>query len=36
MLVQKVFGLRMEDSAERAGMDHSLHGESGYGMLNVD
>lgn len=35
LLVQKIFGLRMNDTEERAGMDHSLHGEHGYGLLDL-
>jgi len=34
VLVDKVFGLRLKEPGELAGMDHSLHGEHGYGMLN--
>jgi len=36
VLVQKLVGLRMEPSRESAGMDHSLHGEAGYGLLNLN
>jgi len=32
--VEKVFGLRMKREDEMAGMDHSLHREHGYGLLN--
>lgn len=35
-LVDKTIGLRLPQQAELAGMDHSLHGEHGYGMLNVN
>ena len=34
VLIEKTVGLRMSESAEMAGMDHSLHGEHGYGLLN--
>ena len=34
VFVQKVFGFRMTEKDEMAGMDHSLHGEHGYGLLN--
>jgi Amt family ammonium transporter len=34
VLVQKTFGLRMAADSEMAGMDHSLHGETGYGLIN--
>ena len=35
VLVDKLFGLRMQPGSEMAGMDHSLHGEHGYGLLNL-
>ncbi|HEX7010014.1 MAG TPA: ammonium transporter [Phycisphaeraceae bacterium] len=34
VLVDWLLGLRLDDEAEMAGMDHSLHGEHGYGLLN--
>jgi Amt family ammonium transporter len=34
--VQKLVGLRLDAVRESAGMDHSLHGEAGYGMLNLN
>ena len=34
LFVEKVFGLRMKREDEMAGMDHSLHSEHGYGLLN--
>lgn len=34
VLVEKTVGLRLQEAPELAGMDHSLHGEHGYGMLN--
>ncbi|HYO42847.1 MAG TPA: ammonium transporter [Candidatus Limnocylindrales bacterium] len=36
VIVQKVFGLRLGTTAEGAGMDHELHGEQGYGLLNLN
>jgi Amt family ammonium transporter len=34
ILVDKGIGLRLDEGRELEGMDHSLHGEHGYGMLN--
>ncbi len=34
--IEKSFGFRMSKEEEMAGMDHSLHGEHGYGFLNLD
>jgi len=34
LFVEKVFGFRMTGKDEMAGMDHSLHSEHGYGLLN--
>jgi len=34
--VEKTAGFRMEEKDEMAGMDHTLHGEHGYGLLNVN
>ena len=36
VIVQKLFGLRLGSTAEMAGMDHELHGEQGYGLLNLN
>jgi Amt family ammonium transporter len=36
LIVQKVFGLRLGATGEMAGMDHELHGEHGYGLLNLN
>jgi ammonium transporter, Amt family len=36
VLVNRLFGFRLTDVSEMAGMDHSLHGETGYGHLNLD
>jgi Amt family ammonium transporter len=35
ILVQKIVGLRMSNVDERQGMDFSIHGEHGYGMVNA-
>lgn len=35
-VVEKTVGFRLPESKEKAGMDHSLHGESGYGLLNLN
>ena len=35
VIVQKVIGLRMKDADEMQGMDFSIHGEHGYGMVNA-
>ena len=34
VLVEKTVGLRLAERGELAGMDHAVHGESGYGLLN--
>jgi len=36
VLVDKTVGLRLPQRDELAGMDHSLHGEYGYGLLNLN
>ncbi len=36
VLIEKTIGLRLSDSGEKAGMDHDLHGEHGYGLLNLN
>ncbi len=36
VLVDKTVGLRLNDKAEMAGMDHTLHGEHGFGLLNLN
>jgi Amt family ammonium transporter len=36
VVVQRLFGLRLGSSGEMAGMDHELHGEHGYGLLNLN
>lgn len=35
-LVEKTVGMRLDADSERAGMDHALHGEHGYGLLNLN
>ena len=35
-VVEKTVGFRLPEKQEKAGMDHSLHGESGYGLLNLN
>ncbi len=34
ILIEKTLGFRMPPAEENAGMDHVLHGEEGYGLLN--
>ena len=34
VLVDKTVGLKLDERRELAGLDHALHGEHGYGMLN--
>lgn len=34
-LTDKIFGFRLNEKDERVGMDGSLHGENGYGLLNL-
>ncbi len=36
IVVQRAFGFRLEQEAEMAGMDQSLHAEHAYGMLNLN
>jgi Amt family ammonium transporter len=36
VFVEKVFRLRLGATGEMAGMDHELHGEHGYGLLNLN
>lgn len=35
-LVDKLVGLKLQGNDELAGMDHALHGEHGYGLLNLN
>jgi len=36
VLVDKTIGLKLNDKDEMAGMDHALHGEHGFGLLNLN
>ena len=36
LIVEKTVGFRLDQRDERAGMDHSLHAEHGYGMINLN
>ncbi|NPA25031.1 MAG: ammonium transporter [Deltaproteobacteria bacterium] len=36
IVVEKTVGFRMKESAEKSGMDHTLHGEHGYGLINLN
>ena len=36
VIVQKTIGFRLNEQDEMAGMDHALHGEHGYGILNLN
>ena len=36
VVIDKTIGLRLGQADEMAGMDHSLHGEHGYGLLNLN
>jgi Amt family ammonium transporter len=36
VVVQRLVGLRLGTTGEMAGMDHELHGEHGYGLLNLN
>jgi ammonium transporter, Amt family len=35
IIVEKTFGFRLDPVRESAGMDHALHGEHGYGLMNL-
>lgn len=35
-VIEKTIGLRATDQAERAGLDHSFHGETGYGLIHLN
>lgn len=35
-ITHKLFGLRIQEGHEKAGLDHSLHGENGYGLNNLN
>ena len=36
VLIDKTVGLKLSDRDQQAGMDHTLHGEHGYGLLNLN
>lgn len=36
VLIDKTVGLKLDDRGQQAGMDHTLHGEHGYGLLNLN
>lgn len=36
VLVDKVFRFKMDEAGQMAGMDHEIHGEHAYGLLNMD
>lgn len=36
ILIDKTIGLKLNDRDQQAGMDHVLHGEHGYGLLNLN
>ena len=36
VLVEKTVGFRVGGPEEMAGLDHSQHGEHGYGLLNLN
>ena len=36
LVVEKTVGFRLPERQERAGLDSALHGESGYGLLNLN
>jgi len=35
-VIEKTIGFRISKEKELAGLDHSLHGEHGYGLMNID
>ena len=35
-LVEKTIGLRISEDNEMSGLDHSMHGEHGYGLINLN
>lgn len=36
VVVEKTVGFRLAENAEKSGMDHALHGEHGYGLINLN
>jgi ammonium transporter, Amt family len=35
-IVEKTVGLRIKENDEMSGLDHSMHGEQGYGLINLN
>lgn len=35
-IVEKTVGLRISEDEEMSGLDHSMHGEHGYGLINLN
>jgi Amt family ammonium transporter len=35
-IVEKTIGLRISENDEMSGLDHSMHGEQGYGLINLN
>lgn len=36
VVVEKTVGFRLDEDGEKSGMDHALHGEHGYGLINLN
>ena len=36
VFVEKTVGFRLPEEREKSGMDHALHGEHGYGLINLN
>jgi len=36
VLIEKTIGLRISENEEMSGLDHSMHGEHGYGLINLN
>jgi Amt family ammonium transporter len=36
VIVEKTVGIKLDNQGEMSGMDHTLHGEHGYGLLNLN
>jgi len=36
VLIEKTIGLRISENDEMSGLDHSMHGEHGYGLINLN
>ena len=36
VVVEKAVGFRLPENEEKSGMDHALHGEHGYGLINLN